>query len=243
MDFDLEQYCEDNPLEDSDRVLFHEIQNQFEIVPNFDTVAVFYFHFTRTTNPLSFCQGLKPLSKSLLDDIWNNLYVATSPNFPRREWDDFRNSLEENDPPLPSILRGFHFLELYNLKRNKKHLTGPFGMLIRENAFKANSLGNHDYLAIPEIIEDIFLCVEKAHQIDLRSQFQHQAKSCIVKFRIDTCSLGAISTALNYIYQKVHNQNLSRISLFDFDANGMAISANQIACIECPPDNVVWGTF
>ena len=44
----------------------------------------------------------------------------------------------------------------YQLKTPDPFHWGPFAMLVRDVAFNAKAIGNHDYLWLPEIIEDIF---------------------------------------------------------------------------------------
>ena len=43
----------------------------------------------------------------------------------------------------------------YGFKTGDSLHWGPFAMLVRKVAFNASKVGNHDYLEVPEIIEDI----------------------------------------------------------------------------------------
>ncbi|AWI03207.1 hypothetical protein [Clostridium drakei] len=50
-------------------------------------------------------------------------------------------------------------------------------MVVKDAAFSSEEIGNHDYLKIPEIVEDICVCFEKIYGINL---YISNSKSMIV---------------------------------------------------------------
>ena len=56
-----------------------------------------------------------------------------------------------------------------NLRENCHY--GPYAMLVREIAFNSQVVGNHDYLKIPEIIEDMCMDVQKVYGVDALNRF------------------------------------------------------------------------
>ena len=101
---------------------------------------------------------------------------------------------------------------------------GPFAMLIREIAFCPDSAGNHDYLKIPELIEDI----------GLSEIYKEQGKSVIIKFiyGIQYEPDHYIKPILNYLFN-CHNKNeLTTHSNTCFNGEGKYIPKENIISIE-----------
>jgi len=53
----------------------------------------------------------------------------------------------------------------YNLKTSSSIHWGPYAMLVKEIGF--NDVGNHDYLRVPEIVEDICLSFQQQYGIEV----------------------------------------------------------------------------
>ncbi len=59
---------------------------------------------------------------------------------------------------------------------------GPYALLVRETADHASSLSCHDYMAMPEIVEDLCEDVHLACGLELISVFEQRWKPAMVKF-------------------------------------------------------------
>lgn len=96
--------------------------------------AVCWFHLTRTYRGNHFTEGILPLGMAL-DGIWRTILRSFehTPHFSRLA------SLKTDG------VKNYH----YQLKVPDRFHWGPFAMLVRESAFHANRIGNHDYLALP----------------------------------------------------------------------------------------------
>jgi len=71
-------------------------------------------------------------------------------------------------------------------------------MLVKEIGF--NDVGNHDYLRVPEIVEDICLSFQQQYGIDLFHRYLSNTKSCIVKFYSENVKECYLYSALYYLY-------------------------------------------
>jgi len=79
----------------------------------------------------------------------------------------------------------------------------------RDVAFSSEKIGNHDYLKIPEIVEDISICFEKIYGISLAENYIKNSKSIVVKFISEDVEGHYIGVALNYLYNKIHGLEMS----------------------------------
>jgi hypothetical protein len=68
----------------------------------------------------------------------------------------------------------------YNLKTSGSIHWCPYAMLVKDIGF--NDVGNHNYLRVPEIVEDICLSFQQQYGVDLLQRYLNNTKSCIVKF-------------------------------------------------------------
>jgi hypothetical protein len=119
-------------------ILTRLLESQFgEPTNRFESIA--WFHLTRVPKGTTFSDGILPLNFAL-PRIWQTLVSSVS--------DQKRVKLEKlRSEGVPDFL--------YNFKTGHKTLGGPYAMLVRESAFHAEEMGNHDYLCLPEIVEDI----------------------------------------------------------------------------------------
>lgn len=132
---------------------------------------------------------------------------------------------------------------LYQMKTyNTSIHGGPFGHLVREIAFHARRLSQHDYLDIPEIVEDIGSCFASYFHhrpgVDLNQRFRDATKPCIVKFQTtipDDYARHAWPAALLYVYAALHGDAVYYDSLCGYDAKGRLIPAQDILAIMWPP--------
>lgn len=124
----------------------------------------------------------------------------------------------------------------YNMKVSEKCHYGPYAMLVREIAFNAQVVGNHDYLNIPEIIEDMCMDVHKVYGVDVLDRFVKKASPIIVKFKeelIDNANdKEYIGTALTYLYNKLHGESLCLMCNTCYTGYGTDIKKNDIVSVE-----------
>lgn len=107
---------------------------------------------------------------------------------------------------------------------------GCFAMLIREVAFKSKEIGNHNYLEVPESIEDLGLC-------DI---YMQRTKPSIIQFYAlpDRDYKYLIKPVLGYLFDKIHHVELSVDDNTIFDAKGDVIKPSNILNIEIIDDDV-----
>lgn len=55
-------------------------------------------------------------------------------------------------------------------------------MLVRESAFNASEMRNHDYLKLPEIIEDVCWGYQERFKESIQDEIMEALRPCIVKF-------------------------------------------------------------
>jgi hypothetical protein len=120
----------------------------------------------------------------------------------------------------------------YNLKIDKLH-AGPFAMLVRESAFHAETLGNVDYLRVPETIEDICIGYNAEFGESIFEEISRALRKCIVKFKsIKDTAPYLISAALTYGWCKANSAKFTHAIGVGFDAEGEAIAPNDIVNVE-----------
>ena len=159
-----------------------------------------------------------------INEIWDALYCLLPEEYSKTEWQDFRANLEKDMDD--------HYAFLYRLKINDQIHWGPFAMLVRDIAFKASEVRNHDYLDVPEIVEDICRCFEKFYDYNLLERYKSETKPCIVKFVTTKHRQYYLGSALCYLFYVAHNEKFSLSCNTCFDANSNGIKPNKIQNIE-----------
>ena len=125
---------------------------------------------------------------------------------------------------------------LYELKANSALHSGPYAMLVRQSAFCIAEMGNHDYLRMPEIIEDICNGYEKQFGKSILAEVSEALTPCIVKFEIrDDSARGFLEPALQYCWCKANDQRLNTGANACFDGQGKAVPSECIKKIEFSP--------
>lgn len=112
---------------------------------------------------------------------------------------------------------------------------GPFAILVREVADHANALGQHDYLAMPEIVDDLCEEVRMADGIDIRAAFEDRWVPAMVKFYAPCDSDAAqyaVSTALCYLRECALSGRPRVGSVWCFDGGNVAVAPERILDIE-----------
>ncbi len=218
---DIERFCCNNPLGlqlQYDQAVFAAVTGSVDLSTRFDQVS--WFHLTRTANSESFYQGILPLNEQQ-DSIWNFLYSLIQAEFSKEEWVSFRRNLGRS-----------HAAYLYHLKTEGSIHWGPFAVLVRDIAFRSKEVGNHNYLRVPEIVEDICLCFSDRYGIDLLPAYLDRTRPCIVKFTDDDAREDCVVAALYYLYCAFHGYSYSKDCNTCFDGGGKAIPNERILRVE-----------
>lgn len=182
----------------------------------------YWFHLSRVLDPQQFAAGIFPLGDRL-DTLWTELGGLAANLVLQAEWESFRSGSNRN--------RG-HSDFLFGLKtRNSEHW-GPFAILVRNAAFRSREIGNHDYLDVPEIVEDICSSFAATFGSDLLSEFKSRAHPCIVKFWDGPPHDGALKAAINYIHTELRGEKMSISTNTCLDCRGTPIGPERIARIE-----------
>ncbi|PSB24739.1 hypothetical protein C7B82_25340 [Stenomitos frigidus ULC18] len=179
---------------------------------------VCWFHLTRTRLDSKFQAGILPLG-SAIKEIWNTLLEIFEGT------DHYDNLLQLRDCGVAD--------HLYNLKVSDHCHWGPFAMLIREEAFRANEVGNHDYLRLPEIIEDICNGYSKVFNFRLHDTVVGSLQPCIVKF-VSNKYIGneLFKPILYYLFLTAKGEPLEIESDACFDGEGLEVPVESILKVD-----------
>jgi len=177
-----------------------------------------WFHLTRVPMNTDFSEGILPLHE-VLGRIWDTMEaILVDPQ-------------EKNNI---SALKSSYVPDFqYNLKTHDHHHSGPYAMLVRDAAFNAKHINNHDYLGVPEIIEDICNGYREAYGCCIYSTIVAALKKCIVKFESSKCiSEHLIAPALLYCWCKANAADFHPFANTCFDSGGKAIPKGRIIRVE-----------
>lgn len=218
-DFDMDKYYELHPNYDNtgDVLLFDQFKSTFN--PRLDYDKTMWFHLTRIFPSNDFQNGILPLG-FIIDDIWESLYELSSNFISKDDWYKFRATMEAG--------KGGWLAYLYQQKTSDNFHHGPYAMLIRDAAFKFKEMGNHDYLDVPEIIEDICVIFEKLYGKDLLNLYRKATMPCIIKFITGFGYPDNISPVLYYLYNTIHDKKLSIYCNTTYDAKGPILPKNIV---------------
>ena len=215
---DLERHCaESNPQHPADRELRLLFESTLGCAPS-AIDRVFWFHLTRAKHDADFASGILPLNEAL-PCVWNTIlgiFDGTDHEEPLRR---FR---EEGVPNYHYALKVGEFLD-----------AGPYAMLVRESAFRAGEMGNHDYLWLPEIMEDICNGYHDTTGAMIHDTLRASLIPYVVKFwsRKKT-GKDCVESAMYYLYRTAHGQELSIGANTCFDGKGCEIPQGQIVKVE-----------
>jgi len=172
-DFNLEDYQNIHP-ESKDKYFLDLILEIF--CNNFGKPGqieeTMWFHLTRVFNKDTFKKGIRPL-KLIIDEIWQDLYSIIKDDISYNDWHQFREKMETDFES--------HYADLYRSKTMDLKSGGPFGVLNKLIAFNLTKIYYHDYLRVPEIIEDIAIYLNEYCNYDLMDKYLKNTKPCIVQ--------------------------------------------------------------
>ena len=181
--------------------------------------AVCWFHTTRVIAGTTFSEGILPLNAALpslkakLIDAVDDIVVR----------DQLRKTLDSGG------VADHHY---FNKSQNSMHW-GPYAILVRKVAFHATKLSQHDYLGMPEIIEDICNGFQNTSGVALMDVFSEKLKPAIVKFASTTNhEESCLSTALCYVYSTIHEGAPCANSVTCFDGENNPVPPQDILKVE-----------
>jgi len=183
-----------------------------------------WFHLTRAFSSKDFDRGILPLSQ-VVDYLWERLFGLVHSDISKSRWSDFRADFEGPSKCQRAIL---HSERLSNCNQN-----GLFGILVRDVYKYHEEKSNHNYLDIPEVVEDICICFKKETGISLDNRFRDNTQPYIVKFHDSAFEQGALSSAMCYLWYSLHG--VSKPPYFcdySFSADGRVIPASNILSVE-----------
>ena len=177
--------------------------------------VVNWFHLTRTTKQTEFNDGIIPLGDSL-EKIWSAL-IDIAPDVVIK---DNLKLLRQSGVPN----------HLYGIKHNNPFHWGPYAVLIKETAFRSSI--QHDYLGMPEIIEDICNGYEEKYGESIINIYESSLVPKIVKFKSNKrVDAGCIEAALYYAYEAVRGNPPSSNCITCFDSEGVKIEPESIVSV------------
>jgi hypothetical protein len=202
-----------NPPHTGDIELKRVLQSTFGREPRaFD--RVFWFHLTRARLASDFLNGIHPLTASL-DLVWETIIEV------------FRGSIHESR--LAAMRLNGVDDYLYKLKVGKALHAGLYAVLVKELATRPNDFHSHDYLRLPEIMEDICNGYRKLHGVSITETLIHALSPIIVKFWTPCSpSTDYIEPALYYLYCTRHKLPLSMFANTCFDGENRIVPPEQI---------------
>lgn len=122
----------------------------------------------------------------------------------------------------------------FGMKVSNSLQWGPYAILVREVALHARTLGQHDYLDMPEIIEDLCEDVRLASGLDLLPVFKQRWKSVLVKFTAPAGDSAdyAVAVALCYLREVALKGRPGHGSVWCFDGGNTPVPVHRIAAVE-----------
>lgn len=200
----------------ADTQFYNYIRHNNLIKNNIEKVS--WFHLSRTwTGKDTFQKGIQPLGQAI-NEIWSNIRIIW-PSVNNKEFYNFKEKYI------------FESLRYKNKIRHKIN-HGPYAMLIKDISKNLIEEGNHDYLSIPEIVEDILDEINDRYNINLKPDYQLKTRPTIVKFYHSENTEQYIGNALYYLYEKFKKTGNELKANTCFNANGKSISPEYIDYIE-----------
>lgn len=183
--------------------------------------VTYWFHATRVPPGTDFAEGIQPLGERLPAI---KAFLATLAGQL-----DLPPASQETATSFWGQQGGFQS----SLKAPCPLHWGPFAFLVRD-AILQRASSTHDYLATPEIVEDLAGIMAGDSAPRLIDEFRKATKPCIVKFRCAEPRADVVEVALFYSYSTLWGQEQSIETNTCFDSEGRSIPFSDIAEIEYP---------
>lgn len=181
--------------------------------------AVCWFHTTRVAPGTSFSEGILPLGAVLPQLKVTLIEIA----------EDIEVKQNLRAMLAADSVADHH----YQNKTTDELHWGPYAILVRDVAFCASRLSQHDYLGMPEIIEDICNGASQPLSSKLTTLFERRLKPTIVKFKnVFNDDERCISTALCYVSACIHDGKPDGNSVYCFDGENVPVSPANILKVE-----------
>jgi hypothetical protein len=133
-----------------------------------------FFHGVRTVDPTRYRRdGLLPLDQAL-EAMWGDLRHVGGDLLDDAQFAELRRRVELGEPG--------HNATLYRDKTGHPMHFGPWAVLVREDLMRTAELSNHEYLRVPEIVEDIAISAQELFDVPLLAAYEAAARPCIVVF-------------------------------------------------------------
>lgn len=179
-----------------------------------------WFHCTRVPLGTTFEEGILPLG-------------AVAPSLQERLIAELADAAAKEAVRRAFASKGgltFHF---GNKLSHEVH-GGPYAILVREVADHARSLGQHDYLGMPEIIEDLCDEVQAECGMRLLPIFEERWQPAIVKFVASAGTSGnfALAVALRYLRALELEGKPDAGAVWCFDGENRAVPPERILKVE-----------
>lgn len=218
--FDLEQHYHDvNPMYPGDTAVRVELERHLGVSAKLPD-RVCWFHLTRTLPGNDFREGVKPLPASL-GHVWASILTV----FAGTEHESRLREMRERG------VANFH----YTMKAHDPFHAGPYAMLVREVADKPEEVWSHDYLWLPELMEDICNGYEQQHGVQLHDQLTSALVPKVVKFWSGKyLDMGCVEAATFYCYLKARGSELSMNANTCYDGENTVVPPEQIIKVELP---------
>jgi hypothetical protein len=174
--------------------------------PRHSVTGISWFHLTRTSPKNQFSKGILPLGAAL-PQLWDMVIAIPEDETKKRRLQELRTNGVPN--------------ELYQMKVHDALHHGPYAMLVRESAFNSSGMGNHDFLAAPEIIQDICWGYQEKFNESIEDEIMAALRPCVVKFEDRSGTrTDVIDPILRYCHCKAWSQELHIHTNTCYDGQG-----------------------
>ncbi|KQY80923.1 hypothetical protein [Pelomonas sp. Root1444] len=174
-----------------------------------------WFHGTRVPPGTNFADGILPLPLAL-ESLKRSIHETLTNDTDRQE---VATAFARGD--------GLTFQLQHKLTSGTEF--GPFAMFVLETALNAHATGQHSYVDMPEIIEDLCLEVQASCGRDLLPAFEAAWQPTVVKFVTPAFSPEFhIGVALCYLRSCALHGGPTGSSIANFDGENTAVPASSI---------------
>ena len=179
-----------------------------------------WFHCTRVPAGTTFEEGILPLG-------------AVAPGLQERLVEELEDEAAQEAVRRAFASKGGRTLHFGHKLSHELH-GGPYAILVREVAEHARALGQHDYLGMPEIIEDLCDEVQAECGMDLLPIFEERWRPAIVKFVAPANAAGefALAVALRYLRALELEGAPDRGAVWCFDGENQVVPRERILKVE-----------
>lgn len=192
-------------------LLYDEFRKVFNV--NSKTIKANWFHNTRVFKDTCFSEGVLPLRSiiPLIDEKINQIVVN-----------------------MGLTVSSVNVLNYSTIKHKliTKVDSGPWGFLIKDFALELPN-GIHNYLDIPEIVEDIVHHKYPDNYTGIIEKYKELTRPCIVKFKSEEeFHPDNLAYVIYYLYQKEKGLELNRFCNYNHSKCGHLIDPDMILNIE-----------